>query len=100
MDPEDQFDRRVAQIHGFSESAGFGSAVINPADTRHAELLALVHSFLGEDYDREKVATLETLHAELTAREAALVRDLRERRIGPDDYVRRLNARRTTFSRR
>jgi len=92
MEPEDEFDRRVAQIHGLSESAGFGSAVVNPADSRHAELLALVHSFLGEGYDGEKVAALETLHAELASRQTALVRELQERRIGPDDYVRMLNA--------
>jgi hypothetical protein len=86
MNPERDFDRRVAEIH-FSH----GSAA-TVTDVRREEFRAMVGAFLGDGYDEGKFARLESLHTQLLVRQDELATKYESGEIGPDDYVNRFNA--------
>jgi hypothetical protein len=90
---EEAFERRIATIHGPNrdpmgkeESGGVGM------DARRAEMLAMIESFLGLDYDRLKVIRLLELQDLLHERQGQLLQAYESRRLPPKQYVARVNA--------
>lgn len=84
---EDQmrdFEQRVAQIHGAGARARLGEAAM---DTQTQELRAMFASFLGEDYDEERIARIEALQSHLRNAQAHLVQKLEQGQIKPAQYV-------------
>jgi hypothetical protein len=86
------FESRIAAIHGLDrdpmgreESGGVGM------DTRRAEMLAMIESFLGLDYDRAKVIRLLELQDLLHERQARIFDAYDSRRIPPKQYVAMFN---------
>ena len=82
------FERRVAQIHGLGAHAEIGVPVM---DTQTQELRAMFASFLGEDYDKEKILRVEAFQSQLRNAQAYLARQLEQGQIKPAQYVDSLN---------
>lgn len=90
---EQAFERRIAAIHGLGRRGllveeGAGDVVM---DTRHAEMLAMVESFLGSDYDGRKVARLLDLQDLLHETQARLLEAYESRQLRPEQYVAAFN---------
>ncbi len=92
MDAEQEFDRRIAEIHGLGEHARGGTAAMAGLDVRHAEFHAMVESFLGKNYDQTKINQIEELQTEMVGRQARLAEQYQRAEIGPSEYVDRFNA--------
>ena len=60
-------------------------------DVRHEEFVAMTEAFLGPDYDASKLAEVESQQLALQHAQAELANDLAARRIGPTQYLDRVN---------
>lgn len=81
----DSFELRIAALHGL----GAGGDVM---DVRHEECMAMADAFLGENFDRAKLAQVESLQLALHEVQAKLCRDLDAELIEPTHYVDEVNA--------
>lgn len=79
------FDRRIAAIHG---PGGAGGDVM---DVRHEEFMAMADAFLGQGYDRAKLAKVESLQLALQEAQAGLYQALSSHRIDRRRYVDEVN---------
>ena len=71
----DDFEQRVARIHGLGTHAQIGVPMV---DTQIQELRAMFASFLGEDYDKEKILRVEAFQSHLRNAQAYLARQLEQ----------------------
>lgn len=78
------FDSRIAAIHQ-------GDKGDEAMDVRHEEFVAMTEAFLGPDYDGEKLAQVESEQLALQQTQARLADDLAMQRIGPSEYLNRVN---------
>lgn len=73
MGVDEEFDRRVATIHGLEHMSPLSTKrSAPPTDVRHAEFEAMTDVFLGPDYDREKLEKVERLQVSLLDQQADL----------------------------
>ena len=74
MNLEQEYDRRVAAIHGFGQPAARSpdGLVTDVSDIRSAEFDALFDVFLGPDYDAVKRTGVEELQAQLHEQQVLL----------------------------
>ncbi|HEV8714702.1 MAG TPA: hypothetical protein VGX03_17965 [Candidatus Binatia bacterium] len=92
MSLEEEFDRRIAVIHGFGDPHASGYTTgESPMDIRHAEFQAMADVFLGEDFNQTKLRQVEDLQIALHARQAELYRLYETKAIRPEDYVQSFN---------
>ena len=82
----ENFDMRIAAIHGLNGGKG------DVMDVRHEEFIAMADAFLGSDFDREKLAQVESLQMALHEGQAKLCEDLDSHRIDANRYVDEANA--------
>jgi hypothetical protein len=93
MNPEQEFDRRIAAIHGHSNPyTATPHTGGDPIDVRHAEFQAMADVFLGEDFDRAKLAQVESLQIALHERQAELYQRYESKELSPVGYVNAFNA--------
>ncbi len=93
MSLEEEFDRRIAAIHGLGDpNTNDGTAGESPVDIRHAEFQAMADVFLGEDFDQAKLKQLEELQIALHLKQEELAQDYEAGKIGAEDYVESVNA--------
>lgn len=75
MSWDEEFDRRLATIHGLENmNPGRTKRSAPPTDVRHAEFEAMTDVFLGPDFDRGKLERVERLQVSLLDRHAELFR--------------------------
>lgn len=79
------FDLRIAAIHGLG---GAGGEVM---DVRHEEFMAMADAFLGQRFDRTKLAKVESLQLSLHQAQADLCKALESHRIDRNRYVDEVN---------
>jgi hypothetical protein len=77
------FDRRITALH----AAGMGAVM----DVRHEEFMAMADAFLGEGFDRAKLAQIESLQLALHDGQAELSKALAANLVEPADYVDAVN---------
>lgn len=82
----DDFDLRIAAIHGLA--AGGGDVM----DVRHEEFMAMADAFLGTEFDRDKLARVESLQLALHEAQSKLGKELDAHRIDGSRYVDEANA--------
>jgi len=88
MSLEEEFDRRIAAIHGLGDSDTSGCTTgENSMDIRHAEFQAMADVFLGGDFDQTKLKQVEDLQIALYLRQAELAQSYEAKKIGPEEYV-------------
>ena len=88
MSLEEEFDRRIAAIHGLGDpSTSDGTTGESLMDIRHAEFQAMTDVFLGEDFDQTKLRQVEALQIALHSRQAELYRLYEAKKIGSEEYV-------------
>jgi hypothetical protein len=89
MDLEQEFDRRIAAIHGLGQSIDDSQIPgdANPVDVRHAEFQAMADVFLGKDYDPAKTKRVENLQIALQHHQAALAQRLNAGELQPNQYL-------------
>ncbi len=93
MDLEQEFDRRIAAIHGLSNPHSANRQTGgNPVDVRHAEFQAMATVFLGDDYDQAKLKQVESLQIALHKHQAVLSQRYTKDDISPGEYVNSFNA--------
>lgn len=88
MTPEQQFDRRMAAIHGFGATADS----TQPLNVRTEEFEAMFDSFLGANYDPVKRKQVENLQIDLHKKDVDLYRRLQAGTLSPEKYVDDANA--------
>jgi hypothetical protein len=89
MNPDEAlafFDSRIAAIHGRGDKGG------DVMDVRHEEFMAMTEAFLGPDYDSSKLAEVESQQLALQSAQAELAAALASNRIGPNQYLERVNS--------
>lgn len=82
----DDFDLRIAAIHGLAIGGG------EVMDVRHEEFMAMAEAFLGTGFDREKLARVESLQLALHEAQSKLCEELDAHRIDGSRYVDEANA--------
>ena len=60
-------------------------------DIRHEEFMAMADAFLGQGFDRAKLAKVERLQAELHTEQARLSAELAASQLKPERYVDEVN---------
>lgn len=92
MSPEQEFDTRLAAIHGLDTlHTGSHNPGGNALDVRHAEFRAMTDIFLGENCDRRKVEQVESLQMALHEQQAVLYQRYAAEELGPEAYVEAFN---------
>lgn len=92
MKPEEEFDKRIAAIHGLNNSASYPQSVGAEAlDSRHAEFQAMAEVFLGEDFDQAKLGRVESMQIALHEQQAVLYRRYETGELSPKKYVELFN---------
>ena len=79
------FDLRIAAIHGLGGAGG------DVMDVRHEEFMAMADAFLGQHFDRTKLAKVESLQIALHEAQADLYEALESHRIDRTRYVDEVN---------
>lgn len=93
MNPEREFDRRIASIHGLDSQVSDGRNIgEDDMDIRHAEFRAMADVFLGNDFDRSKLAQVESLQLALHERQAELYQQYETGELDPEQYVESYNS--------
>src|SRR5437899_2807214 len=93
MGLEEEFDRRIAAIHGLGDPpASSHTTGENPMDIRHAEFQAMADVFLGEGFDPAKLRQLEELQIALHLKQGELAQDYEAGKMGAESYVDSINA--------
>jgi predicted nucleotide-binding protein len=92
MSLEEEFNKRIAVIHGLGDSdvarSNTGGSTM---DIRHAEFQVMADVFLGEEYDRTKLEQIEKLQITLHDQQAALYRRYSNKELSPEEYVSSFN---------
>lgn len=91
MEPDREFESRIATIHGLDNPKP-GSRTDEVPDIRHLEFRAMVDVFLGADFDSTKVKQIEALQIDLDKEQACLYTEYKAERLAPEEYVDRVNA--------
>lgn len=94
MNPEQEFDRRMAAMHGRglrADAVPFSGAR-TPVDVRHEEYAAMVDVFLGADFDAAKRKQVEDLQIVLHQQDVALYRRFHDGELSAEQYVDEANA--------
>jgi hypothetical protein len=89
LNPEQEFDRRIAAIHGLNRARA-DAAVHQEAmsmDIRQAELQSMVDVFLGPDYDPVKRRQVEDLQVALHQQQAELFRRHQQADMSDEQYA-------------
>lgn len=92
MDLEQEFERRIAAIHGLDNPNPAPRKVKEIPDIRHLEFQAMVDVFLGADFDPTQVKEIEDLQIALDKQQAGLYTQYEAERLAPEEYVDRVNA--------
>jgi hypothetical protein len=93
MTSKEQFDHRMAAIHGLGDFDNIArSTETVPEDIRHAELEAMVDVFLGENYDPAKRDQVEALQIQFHEQQADLYRRRLANELSDAEYVDTCNA--------
>jgi hypothetical protein len=92
MDTNVEFERRISEIHGLdrqeTERGRDGGVDVS---IRQQEFRAMTETFLGPNYDQEKLQKVEFLQEELHEMDSALFRKYESGRIDAALYVDLLN---------
>src|SRR5438094_981552 len=91
VNAEQEFDRRIAAIHGLGDSRVHTKGV-QEIDVRRAEFEALADVFLGEVYDPLKRKQLEDLQIALHQQQAALHARWQDGELSDQAYLDSANA--------
>ena len=89
-DAERAFHDRLVRIHGKQLDAD-STEGDSSMDVHHEEIQAMVESFLGADYDVEKIQHVFALQDALHQGQASLVGFLTEQAVTPEGYVDQFN---------
>jgi hypothetical protein len=88
MDKNLEFDRRISEIHGFApEKSEWVHDGGTDMDIRHEEFRAMTDTFLGPNYDPEKLQQVEALQIELQQEQSRLLLMYERGTITPEAYV-------------
>lgn len=92
MNLEEEFDKRIAAIHGLDNTKTTGHKIEGDTmDVRHAEFQAMADVFLGKDFDLTKLKQFEDMQMALHNEQANLYRGYEAEEIGPEEYVELFN---------
>jgi tetratricopeptide (TPR) repeat protein len=88
LTPEQEFDRRIAAIHGLhGERPDKPDGEASRMDIRHEELDALFDAFLGADFDPAKRHQVENLQVALHKQQAELARRHDQGEISDEQFL-------------
>ena len=92
MSLEEEYSKRIAAIHGQdSPKLGKLSPEERSSYIKHVEFRAMADVFLGEDFDRDKLATIENLQGDLQKEQAWLYQSYEAGNLRPEKYLESLN---------
>ena len=90
MNPEKEFDIRIADIYGV-DGSNTTTQQTPGMDMRHAEFQAMAEAFLGKDYDSAKLEEVEDLQVNLRRQQALLLQRYESGELAPETYVDSVN---------
>lgn len=92
MDSDYEFEERINAIHRphnpVRESPAIGETTM---DVRHEEFQAMADAFLGEDFDKSKLAQVESLQIALHEYQVVFFKRYQNGELRPEEYVDHFN---------